>query len=520
MNDNSSLPISQRSTFLRFGRWLCSWRGVRTLLLILIWPVTLVALYYGIENWRGSRAWNQCRQDLLAKGAVLDFHALIPKPIPDERNFAAIPLVKSWFQKESEDARSKRWNDNYYAAAQRVGQNRPKDKQRAVTDLVAWQMAFAAAASSDSNKDDTELSFPNSDATARAEAGKEILKQMEHFEPLFTELRQASTRPESLYPVVYDESNPWAILLPHLANIRAVGDRLILRASAELAAGQSDQAQDDVRLVFALADSLRQDPFLISYLVRLKVLSQGVQLVWEGLRLHLWTAPQLERFQELLSKYNLMEGIGPCMQTERAAALVTIDFLRNKGGFEMLGVGESGDPWPDLLGRIAPRGWFDFERVNYCKLHELTAATGWDARSMRVSPREVDAARDKLASALEPGPIKLFFEHKAIARLLLPALSKVIQRGAAGQTAFNQAVLACAIERFRLGKSGCPDDLGALSAAGLLTPAPQDVLNGEPMKYRKTGNQDYVLYSVGWDGKDDGGKPGKTQFDETGDWVW
>ena len=31
----------------------------------------------------------------------------------------------------------------------------------------------------------------------------------------------------------------------------------------------------------------------------------------------------------------------------------------------------------------------------------------------------------------------------------------------------------------------------------------------------------FVLYSVGWNEKDDGGVPGKTRFDESeGDWVW
>jgi hypothetical protein len=103
--------------------------------------------------------------------------------------------------------------------------------------------------------------------------------------------------------------------------------------------------------------------------------------------------------------------------------------------------------------------------------------------------------------------------------LLLPALSKVIQRGTTGQTLFNQAAIACALERYRLVKGSYPDNLEALPAAGLITMLPQDVLTGQPMKYEKSGAQEYVLYSVGWNGMDDGGRSGKTLFD-AGDWVW
>lgn len=51
---------------------------------------------------------------------------------------------------------------------------------------------------------------------------------------------------------------------------------------------------------------------------------------------------------------------------------------------------------------------------------------------------------------------------------------------------------------------------------------PHDVITGEPYKYRRTDDGQFVLYSVGWNEKDDGGVPGTTYFsNEThGDWVW
>jgi len=49
-------------------------------------------------------------------------------------------------------------------------------------------------------------------------------------------------------------------------------------------------------------------------------------------------------------------------------------------------------------------------------------------------------------------------------------------------------------------------------------------MNGEPLRYRVAGDDNYVLYSVGWNGVDDGGtgvKKSNGAIDPMqGDWVW
>ena len=49
--------------------------------------------------------------------------------------------------------------------------------------------------------------------------------------------------------------------------------------------------------------------------------------------------------------------------------------------------------------------------------------------------------------------------------------------------------------------------------------------NGQPLRYRRTDDGKFVLYSVGWNEKDDGGtvvisKGGSTVDTDEGDWVW
>jgi len=50
------------------------------------------------------------------------------------------------------------------------------------------------------------------------------------------------------------------------------------------------------------------------------------------------------------------------------------------------------------------------------------------------------------------------------------------------------------------------------------------VVNGKPLHYRRTDAGRYQIYSIGWNGTDDGGviglnKQGKLN-PQLGDWVW
>ena len=66
------------------------------------------------------------------------------------------------------------------------------------------------------------------------------------------------------------------------------------------------------------------------------------------------------------------------------------------------------------------------------------------------------------------------------------------------------SLAAVAIERYRLKRGGAlPDSLEAL-VPEFLSGVPIDPLSGEPVRYRRIGDG-YTVYSVGRNGKDDGG---------------
>ncbi|MEO8352685.1 MAG: hypothetical protein ABI680_13200 [Chthoniobacteraceae bacterium] len=49
---------------------------------------------YAFENWRGRRACEQYRAEAETRGETFDWNSVLPSPIADEDNFAAIPIFQ------------------------------------------------------------------------------------------------------------------------------------------------------------------------------------------------------------------------------------------------------------------------------------------------------------------------------------------------------------------------------------------------------------------------------------------
>jgi hypothetical protein len=107
----------------------------------------------------------------------------------------------------------------------------------------------------------------------------------------------------------------------------------------------------------------------------------------------------------------------------------------------------------------------------------------------------------------------------------VPNFPRALEVSARAQTAANQAGLACALELARRARQEYPENLAAL-VPEFIDRLPHDLINGQPLVYRKLTADRYLLYAVGWDGKDDGGRaekpvsPGPAMSQGDGDWVW
>ena len=122
-----------------------------------------------------------------------------------------------------------------------------------------------------------------------------------------------------------------------------------------------------------------------------------------------------------------------------------------------------------------------------------------------------------------------------VVQMLSPVFPSAQFKHQAAEMADNLLTVAVALRAYHARRNDYPTSLDALVRDGILTRVPPDpfapALNA-PLRYRRNGDGTYTLYSVGPDGRDDGGKPvsATQQSDKTkpryfperedkGDWV-
>jgi len=277
-------------------------------------------------------------------------------------------------------------------------------------------------------------------------------------------------------------------------------------------------------------DALRNEPTLISQLVRISGIQLTLSAVWEGLAAHRWNDAQLATIEHELAKTDLLANYQTGMAGERYCAIWTVDFVHRTG--DVNSIGGLGEPENytvsdeilaangKILLRLIPSGWFDQNKLSLERMHVQYLRPMVDDEKQLVSP--ASARRTAAAiKAFRPTPYDLF------TGMLLPALEKSARKAAIAQTFVNLTRVACALERYRLANGGYPEALDVL-APKFIDKLPHDVINGQPLKYRRADSS-FVLYSVGWNETDDGGsvvrrigkdgKAGAVNQDE-GDWVW
>ena len=127
------------------NRRFFTWRTLRRIVIVLAWTASIIALLYGVENWRCNRAWEKYRAAAEARGEHLDWKYFIPPPVPDDRNFAKAGTLSETLFNTDNDKRLNPRSDHFFKAGQATP---PKFAPIGFhfTDLAAWENAMKAAA--------------------------------------------------------------------------------------------------------------------------------------------------------------------------------------------------------------------------------------------------------------------------------------------------------------------------------------------------------------------------------------
>ncbi len=506
-----------RSRFLP-ARWLL-WLFYFLLLSV----VTPLAMWTTVENLRGRLAWEHFKHEWQAKGENFDAANVIPPPVPDDQNFAMTPLLRPIYD-FVHGTNGIQWRDtNAYAHLNSISASLTPEgstntfpsmgnlEKSTLANLEAFQIFYRG------NTNYPQAAIPGTPA-------QDILTALVKFDADLKELTEvAETRPLSRFPVHYEDQPVWSILIPHLAKIKALCQVFQLRGVARLELHQTDAAFADLKTSFRLSDSIRDELFLIDHLVRLATLSIDLQGVREGLTRHAWTDAQLAELEKYLSGLDLLAEYEHAMRSERCLNLGGLEYLARGSflvrdpGFFYSGEDGNGNN-VSFLPPMIVNGWLYQNMIEIARMHQQFILPAVDEKQHRVL-REI---ADRLDPALSEEPKK---PGNIMAKMLLPALGRAAIKSARVQTSVDMARVACALERYRLANGQLPDALEALEPQ-FIAKIPNDVMDGNPLRYRKNSDGTYALYSIGWNEKDDGGivvlGKGKTPgVDATqGDWVW
>jgi hypothetical protein len=490
--------------------------------------ITPGALLLTVENVRGEILWRRERARLVAQGERLEYRELIGPAVPAEQNAGAAALFAPFFDYHLEriripspavpgefrDQDQAVWHDTN--ALHRVTERLrfpeshwPKEDQQSSStprapkvDLNAWAAAYRSLLT-DPKTDDpswvTELKLPE----APGGPAWVVLAGASVAESELAALCEASTRPRAQFPIHFEEAYSAQHRLPGV--LRGASWLLQRRCAALLEIGEIEAAFRDADCALRTAELWREEPLLISQFVRM---GQGIiatRTLWQGLAEHRWADTHLAAFQERLTQVDYLSGVALAFEGERAMGIQGINhwFTNPRSGLGMVA--------PQIVSRgMLRQNQVSLVRYQSCQIAHIRAA---------LSRVPTSGLAGIAAAAVPSNNLKTWSPYNACVSTLAPAIDKAMARAIRTQVINRMSIVACALERYRVKHGVFPEILDALVPAFLPTP-PMDPMNNQPFHYWRTDDGWYQFYSVGADGKDDGGFFKAKGSAPEKDWPW
>jgi len=349
-------------------------------------------------------------------------------------------------------------------------------------------------------------------------------------------LCEASKLPRYYIPLVCPGQTPCVLgaVLPRLSLCLDAAKALVARALLRANAGDLEGARADLAATRRLARLFSQDPVVLGWLVGMSAASLAAKaterLVITGnlpprqlkaMLEELNATPPLPDIRETISKERFC-GLDAIMIAARGSvhSLRELVVMANPGRPQkqdalLLSLQKERPDWDETL-RTYNR-WFDdlaepiqgnrttkqersWEAANNdyanlrAKLRELGSEEGWLKDVLRTR-KETPAQRRKRIGK-ETGDL--------LSAIFMPRLARAITLHKQAITEVELARTATALAVYKADTGKFPDNLAALAPKYVKT-VPVDVFGGRPLVY-KTRGKGYLLYSIGSNLKDDGGK--------------
>jgi hypothetical protein len=339
-------------------------------------------------------------------------------------------------------------------------------------------------------------------------------KEMARVAPQLALIREALLEPDP------DAGPPTGIFGGRRVNfvaMRLAAQWLAAAAVCQLHEGHLEEALQNIEALARLAAAHRDEYTLVSQMIRVAISGLGLYVTWEALQAPGWTEPELARLQQAWQGINLLDAVETGLVGERAGGIEMWTTVRGPKARQLLALfgrpagttlKDQAELWfqNHLLLPVYKLTSIDRDELFYLQSMQAALVTirSLKARQPWMEARiPQDQALTNLSRLSAPaGQIRYWLSSLAI-----PNYSRAAETGLRNETERQMTLTAIALARFRLAHGSFPRDLSELSPV-LLAQPPYDPMSGKALHYRPGPAGEFLLYSIGLDGVDDGGNPG------------
>lgn len=331
----------------------------------------------------------------------------------------------------------------------------------------------------------------------------------------------------------------------HLGRLKSLAQFLSAAALHDLHQGQRAAALEKLKGLLALVDVGRDEPLLISQLVRIAIFHISFGATWQALQHAGWTDAQLMELQEKLAAFDFLVPMEKAIAMERAMVAIEYERFRSSNlplsaAFDPTAVVMGTAPSPSLLSwnwvadsfENLPQAlydnlltpvwrfaWSHHDELYYCQILQRVLVAQREARARNNASFLFERTK-----AIEERPDGFYDGVRfLLAPMIYTALSRSFHRAWIAQAAAEMAATAIAIKRFDSRHDRLPTGLVEL-VPEFLARHPRDPMDGGRLKYCADSDATFLLYSIGIDGRDDGGDPKSKStnpnFQNGHDLVW
>lgn len=362
--------------------------------------------------------------------------------------------------------------------------------------------------------------------------------EVERHRATLAQIRAALSKPALVMDLDYSEG--FNLILPHLPQLKYATLWLTWGAMLDLHEGRTADALQNLQAAIRLVGRYKDEPLLISVLVRFAIASVAVVATWEALQAPNVSEAQLAALQAEWEGVDFFGHLEGAIQTERAMSRDALAEMRSSrqsavraatqlqpsttalDEFKELTKTAIRDPGQGLRevairypAYWAWRWWWSYK-------DELALMRSYQAMIAAIRQARQDNSFQRALARWEEEIARLRREYPHTGGWFgfnpVSSLVQIPSRHCRIEIQRRLVVAAIALKRYQMRHGAFPNALDAL-VPEFCAEVPRDPVDGQPLRYRRLPEGDFLLYSLGENGTDEGGDPTPSRLATTPNWL-